>query len=194
MYSSPISASSVICPQQLQAQEAQRIEHVGSKIRTQRQEADHRKKEKEVKITDRLPPAKRPRTGGCQSLSLFFFSSSHRILGNSVSQPKSLFQKTRSEASKIQRALNARILPPSRPPGSSLPSPVSVNVNSTSVHHRPSIPIPTASTSNHMVSDHSPSSPPLLVTESPPPLPKMRSPAKKDPMASLFLPKRKRPT
>ena len=46
--------------------EARRIEEVGSKLRIQRMEADERKKEKEIKFTDRVPVAKRPRTG-CKS-------------------------------------------------------------------------------------------------------------------------------
>lgn len=80
----------------LQAAEAKRLEEVGSKLRSQRLEADERKKEREVKFTDRVPSPKRPRIGW-----------------STPTQPKSLFQKTRTEASKIQKAMyNARVIPP----------------------------------------------------------------------------------
>ncbi|KIK08776.1 hypothetical protein K443DRAFT_672292 [Laccaria amethystina LaAM-08-1] len=80
----------------LQAAEAKRLEEVGSKLRSQRLEADERKKEREVKFTDRVPSPKRPRTGW-----------------STPTQPKTLFQKTRTEASKIQKAMyNARVIPP----------------------------------------------------------------------------------
>lgn len=49
------------------------MDEIGSKIRIQRLEADERKKEKEVKLTDRVPPAKRPRTGGCELYPAFSF-------------------------------------------------------------------------------------------------------------------------
>ncbi len=145
----------------LQALEAKRIEEIGSRIRTQRQEADERKKEKEVKFTDRVPPAKRLRTGGCELHFGFLLPGGCMLLtilglqtGNNVSQPKTLFQKTRCEASKIQRALNTRILPSTPtaknyrifPPssGSTLPSAVSssnrVTVNTITVPRRQAMP------------------------------------------------------
>ncbi|KAI6028495.1 RNA polymerase II transcription factor SIII subunit A-domain-containing protein [Pisolithus orientalis] len=76
----------------LREAEAHRLEEVSSKLRNQRMEAAERKKEREVKLTDRLPPAKRART--------------------SVTQPKSLFQKAKNEV-KFRKALyTTRILPP----------------------------------------------------------------------------------
>ena len=152
--------------------------------------------------------------------------------GNNVPQPKTLFQKTRSEASKIQRALNARILPPmptaknyrifpsaSEP---SLPSAVSssnrVTVNNITVPRRQAMPTSlTASSQSGSSFDMSPvkfptrslakdditgtqsreSFPASILTSPAPetsrPLPKPRTP-KKDPMASLFVPKRKPPS
>ncbi|KAJ7047106.1 RNA polymerase II transcription factor SIII subunit A-domain-containing protein [Mycena alexandri] len=74
-------------------EEAQRIEQAGIKIRRQRQEAEDRKKEQEIKLTTQLPPAK-------------------RRWGVPV-QPKTLFQKTRSEASRIRKSIFA---PPMLPP------------------------------------------------------------------------------
>ncbi|KAA1469346.1 hypothetical protein DENSPDRAFT_928054 [Dentipellis sp. KUC8613] len=71
----------------LRDQEAKRFEAVGSRIRNQRLEAEIKKKEREIKLTDRIPPAKRARGW------------------NGPTQPKSLFQKTRSEASKIQKTM-----------------------------------------------------------------------------------------
>lgn len=57
--------------------EARRIEEVGSKLRIQRMEADERKKEKEIKFTDRVPVAKRPRTGCKASVMFICFHSIH---------------------------------------------------------------------------------------------------------------------
>ncbi|KAF5373711.1 hypothetical protein D9758_000744 [Tetrapyrgos nigripes] len=75
-------------------EEHQKFEAAGNRLRIQRLQAEERKKEREVRLTDRVPPAKRARPWG-------------------PSQPKSLFQKTRSEASKIQRTMyNARMVPP----------------------------------------------------------------------------------
>ncbi|TFK30110.1 hypothetical protein FA15DRAFT_699664 [Coprinopsis marcescibilis] len=82
----------------LQEAEARRFEEIGSKIRSQRMEADERKKGKEVKFTDlSIPPPKRPRTGG----------------GWGSSAPKTLFEKTVADAHRIQRAFyGAPLLPP----------------------------------------------------------------------------------
>ncbi|KAJ3993953.1 RNA polymerase II transcription factor SIII subunit A-domain-containing protein [Lentinula boryana] len=80
----------------LREAEARRLEEVGSRIRSQRLEADERKKKREVKFTERLPPPKRQRTGW-----------------NMPTQPRTLFQKTRSEASKLQKNMyNTRMIPP----------------------------------------------------------------------------------
>ena len=49
--------------QVLRQAEARRFEELGSRLRNQRQEAEERKKEREVKLTDRPPPSKRSRTG-----------------------------------------------------------------------------------------------------------------------------------
>jgi len=79
----------------MQEAEAKRLEELASRLRSQRQEETERKKEREVKITDHLPPPKRLKTGW------------------GIPQSKSLFQKTRSEASKVQKAMySARMLPP----------------------------------------------------------------------------------
>jgi len=47
--------------QVLQEEEAQRLEAAANRLRTQRLQAEERKKEREVKFTDRVPPAKRAR-------------------------------------------------------------------------------------------------------------------------------------
>ncbi|KAJ7085798.1 RNA polymerase II transcription factor SIII subunit A-domain-containing protein [Mycena belliarum] len=78
-------------------EEARRIEEVGSKIRRQRLEADERKKEQEIKITTQLPPAKR-RWGA-------------------PAPPKTLFQKTKSEASRLQKSMHAKPMFPPMPSG-----------------------------------------------------------------------------
>ncbi|KAJ8078988.1 hypothetical protein AAF712_013721 [Marasmius tenuissimus] len=74
-------------------EEEQRLDAIGSKIRSQRLEADEGKKGREVKYIDRAPPLKRARWG--------------------PQPPKTLFQKTRSEASKIQKTMyTSRMIPP----------------------------------------------------------------------------------
>ncbi|XP_006457924.1 hypothetical protein AGABI2DRAFT_199007 [Agaricus bisporus var. bisporus H97] len=81
----------------LKREEESRFERLGSKLKAQRLEAEERKKEREVKLTDRVPPPKRPRSGGW----------------GAPTQPKTLLQKTLSEASKIQKAMyNSRSIPP----------------------------------------------------------------------------------
>lgn len=58
----------------LQEAEIKRFEEVGQRIRSQRMEADERKREREVRFTDRVPPPKRLRTGVCKCI---IFSISH---------------------------------------------------------------------------------------------------------------------
>ncbi|KAI0929059.1 hypothetical protein AcW1_006109 [Taiwanofungus camphoratus] len=70
----------------LRDMEAKRFEELGTRLRTQRQEAAERRKESQIKITDRVPPAKRAR-------------------GFGAGQPKTLFQKTRSEAARVQKGI-----------------------------------------------------------------------------------------
>ncbi|OCH88193.1 hypothetical protein OBBRIDRAFT_104443 [Obba rivulosa] len=73
--------------------EAQRLEVLGTRLRTQRAEAEERKRESSIKITDRLPPVKRSRGWG-------------------TTPPKSLLQKTRSEAARMQKGIyGMRVLP-----------------------------------------------------------------------------------
>lgn len=53
----------IYVPQFLREEEAHRIEEAGNKLRSQRLEAEEKKREREVKLTDGLPPPKRQRTG-----------------------------------------------------------------------------------------------------------------------------------
>lgn len=220
----------------LQEAEIKRFEEVGQRIRSQRMEADERKREREVRFTDRVPPPKRLRTG----------------VWGTPSQPKTLFQKTRTEASKIQKAFfNSRSLPhrhvggktvrvhatpdhtilPATP--KSIPGRVTVNTISVARRDLPS-PSPSASSSNttspstrpspqafsssfdrhpHLTArSHKPELPTAKTAplQAPPsrntaalladslasPMPRytsqsLKSPMKKDPMASLFVPKRR---
>ncbi|KAJ6463826.1 RNA polymerase II transcription factor SIII subunit A-domain-containing protein [Mycena vitilis] len=80
-------------------EEARRIEEVGLKIRRQRQEAEDRKKEQEIKITTQLPPPKRRSGWGAPV------------------QPKTLFQKTKSEASRLHKNMYAKPMFPPMPSG-----------------------------------------------------------------------------
>lgn len=81
----------------LRARKEKRLEEIGAKMKTQRLEAEERKRQKEIKFTDRLPPMKRARGW------------------SSTPQQKSLFQKTRSEASKIQRTMFEPLMRPPMP-------------------------------------------------------------------------------
>lgn len=58
---SVITLNALVSWQALQEMEAQRFEELKSRLRTIRQEADDRKKGSQIKLTDRLPPAKRAR-------------------------------------------------------------------------------------------------------------------------------------
>lgn len=71
----------IVVTSQLQAAEDKRFEEVGSKLRSQPLEADERKKEREIKLTDRVPSPKRPRTG---CMSYFFLSPYSHVLIESV--------------------------------------------------------------------------------------------------------------
>lgn len=61
----------LIFGQVLRDLEAQRLEAVGSKLRIQREELEQRKKDSQIKLTDKVPPAKRYR-GGCESLAYVY--------------------------------------------------------------------------------------------------------------------------
>ncbi|KAG6856378.1 hypothetical protein H0H87_005143 [Tephrocybe sp. NHM501043] len=217
----------------LREAEAKRLEEASAKLRNQRLVAEERKKEREVKITDRLPPPKRQRTGWASNPA-----------------PKTLFQKTRSDASKLQRNLYTRIVPPMPPKGKRaaiLPKPSISNLEflptttgtsrvtvTNVVRRRPGISPSTSSTaststlaspsnlvqatssgSSSLVTNlpppvakphcltapsqsatgatQSPTKPPFRADVSAPPQPRPLKPPsqKKDPMASLFVPKRR---
>ncbi|KAK0239898.1 hypothetical protein EDD85DRAFT_467014 [Armillaria nabsnona] len=111
----------------LQKAEAKHLEEVGSRLRSQRLEHEQQKKEREVKITDRIPPQKRLRPW------------------SGPSQPKTLMQKTYSSASKLHKTVyNSRFTvkgkPISKPPSVPLlptPSPsYASRVTVTTVKHR----------------------------------------------------------
>ncbi|EPQ57966.1 hypothetical protein GLOTRDRAFT_136780 [Gloeophyllum trabeum ATCC 11539] len=180
----------------LEDEQARRLEEVGSRIRSQRQQAEERKKESQIKITDRLPPAKKARWG-------------------MASQPRSLFQKTRTEASKLQKTMyGPRLLPPmpaaksyrvlpSTTTSSLLPAPPSTLSNprvTVKAVRRPSsssVPPSSSATPKQPVPPPSTAPPRLLPPSQSPPPPRaetvrpLKSPAhsKKDPMSNLFMPK-----
>ncbi|KAH9833012.1 RNA polymerase II transcription factor SIII subunit A-domain-containing protein [Rhodofomes roseus] len=197
----------------LQEMEAQRFEELKSRLRTIRREADDRKKETQIKLTDRLPPAKRGRPWGA------------------AYQPKTLLQRTRSEAVRMQqgiygtpmipmKAKSSRAAPSvpmvkrpmgssssaiqSTPSGSSAPpsrrTGSRVTVTTVAVRHTPASGSPPAMRDTTLPSTPASAfemrcSPPSM---SPPaachsPLPRSviakTTPAKKDPTASIFMPK-----
>ncbi|KAI0006185.1 RNA polymerase II transcription factor SIII subunit A-domain-containing protein [Russula compacta] len=81
----------------LRVRKEKRLQEISARMKSQRLEAEERKRQKEIKFTDRLPPMKRGRGW------------------SSTPQQKSLFQKTRSEASKIQRTMFEPCMRPPMP-------------------------------------------------------------------------------
>ncbi|KAI6109711.1 RNA polymerase II transcription factor SIII subunit A-domain-containing protein [Pisolithus sp. B1] len=160
----------------LREAEAHRLEEVTSKLRSQRMEAAERKKEREVKLTDRLPPAKRARTSGTQH--------------------NTLFQKAKKEVKSRTALYTTRILPP-MVHGKTyrvLPSAPSARPPTASLSRTPKHQV-TLSTCTHGPGEES-----HLSTESPPSNSSAPSPSvspflapssqtHKDPTASLFMPK-----
>ncbi|KAF9059530.1 RNA polymerase II transcription factor SIII subunit A-domain-containing protein [Rhodocollybia butyracea] len=82
----------------LREAEAKRLEEAASLLRSKKAKADEHKKKREIKVIDSMPPPKRQRTGSGW---------------NTSPQPKTLFQKTKSEASKLQKNIyHTRMIPP----------------------------------------------------------------------------------
>lgn len=172
-------------------------------------EADERKREREVKLTDKLPPAKRTRT--CKRYPVCFCTT-NTPSGGTPSQPKSLFQKTKSEASKLRRSIYPTRFPPQIPHGKALrptTAPLATPLTKswvtikTESDTRPSNltpqttpPRPVQSTNATDPVSKKDLSPPRLTSsahlpQSQPPEPGPSKPPiqKRDPMASLFMPK-----
>jgi len=180
--------------QLLREAEAHRLEEAASRLRNQRMEAAERKREREVKLTDKLPPAKRARAWGTSS------------------QPRSLFQKTKNEATKLRRTLYAPRLPPQTPHNKvhrpETPNPLvvpstkpvgQVPVKTVTVT-RPSASLPQTKLRPAQPTNVEGSvskkdlAPPQLPSPHPPsqltePRPSKPPIPKRDPMASLFMPK-----
>jgi len=193
----------------LREAEAHRLEEVASKLRSQRIEAAERKKEREVKLTDKLPPTKRARSGWA-----------------TTSQPKTLFQKTKNDATKLRRSMyTSRMIPPmpqsnvhrvlpilasAKPPATPSMKPLNSRVTVKTVTiRRPSTsttapqPISHSVQSTNSTRSGPPVTPKKAMPVSPasklslnlPPPPSTDPPPfkppiqKKDPMASLFMPK-----
>ncbi|KZT39722.1 hypothetical protein SISSUDRAFT_1118789 [Sistotremastrum suecicum HHB10207 ss-3] len=160
----------------LQARQQQRFEELGSKIRGQRQEAEDRKKERQIVYTD--PVIRRGRGG--------------------VGRPSTLIEKTRKESMKIQRSVygssRSPFLTPAKP---ARPRPETRPVKPPPIAGMGMMSMPRpakiARTEPTPPSGSSASPPPPQ--SSPPPF----SPAlslsptkiKRDPMSSLFMPKHK---
>ncbi|KAI0724986.1 RNA polymerase II transcription factor SIII subunit A-domain-containing protein [Fomitopsis betulina] len=196
----------------LQEMEAQRFEELKSRLRTIRQEADDRKKGSQIKLTDRLPPAKRTKPWSVPV------------------QPKTLIQRTRHEAARMQKgiygtpmlAMKAKIsrtassvppakrptstsTTPSTPSGSSGPSTnrsgsrvtvTAVPIRRTAVSASPpavqdTAPPPTSMSAFDTAQCGLPSTSPPPASHSPPPRSVLTRvvPAKKDPVSSIFMPK-----
>ncbi|EKM55056.1 uncharacterized protein PHACADRAFT_183904 [Phanerochaete carnosa HHB-10118-sp] len=198
--------------------EARRLEAVGSKLRIQREELEQRKKDSQIKLTDKVPSMKRYRGGWGQA-----------------QPPRTLLQKTRADAVRMQKGIyGARMMPampasktcrtlssttatkpsiatatPIDPPTGKVgtrvtvsavakPHPAAViasqNVSSTPASSSPARPVPTRTPSTTVPPASPPPSTPRPPQSSPPPIANESGPlkvpvARKDPMASLFMPK-----
>ena len=60
--------------QDLRAKKEKRLEEIGARMKSQRLEAEERKKQKEIKFTNRVPPMKRAR--GCESFRIAYLYTS----------------------------------------------------------------------------------------------------------------------
>ncbi|KAI0371688.1 hypothetical protein BV20DRAFT_1043019 [Pilatotrama ljubarskyi] len=200
-----------------QEEDANKLEKVAAMLRVKRQQDEEQKKASSIKITDRLPPAKRARCTSSSRASSVFWGVS--------TPPKTLFQKTRTEAAKLRKGVfSARMTRPPfqqrtlvsnaaglRAPAPSTSTPTSaasgsrVTVRAVPIPRKPppadrkpitpvkamagrAVPSPSAATAQPPAAA---SSPPPLPSSPPnarsPPPP--RPPAKKDPASALFMPK-----
>jgi elongin-A len=196
----------------LRARKEKRVQEIGARIKSQRLELEERKKQKEIKFTDRVPPMKRAR--GCECYCAARIVTEKFILvasGSSAPQQKSLFQKTRSEASKIQRTMFEPRMRPPMPAAQTnrarirnvvpeSPSP-SQPTSGTRVIVRPAVyrPSPKVLPATAFPASEKKSSTPLVQKSSPgkdsqslesaPRLKQSSLNAKKEPTCSLFMPK-----
>ncbi|KAF8510984.1 RNA polymerase II transcription factor SIII subunit A-domain-containing protein [Hysterangium stoloniferum] len=155
--------------------EEERLEEVGSRIRTRREEVDQEKRHRQVIFTDALPPAKRARMNSGQS------------------RPKTLFEKTRKESIKIQRLVYG---PPTIPSLSvkAIRPRATTGLQATSPAKSMKPPSPNKSLTSNRNLDANPEQP---VTSNSTTKPTGAVPpggfgsSKKDPMSTLFMPKHK---
>jgi elongin-A len=196
----------------LRARKEKRLQEMGARMKSQQLELEERKRQKEIKILDRPPPMKRAR--GCECCHETRMIAEKFILvvsGSSTPQQKSLFQKTRSEASKIQRTMFEPCMRPPMPAAQTNRARIRNVVQQSSsplqptsgtrVVVRPAVcrpspkvlpasasPVSEKKTTTPLVQKSSPvkDSQPL---ESPPRLKQSSLNAKKDPTCSLFMPK-----
>ncbi|KIJ35758.1 hypothetical protein M422DRAFT_34549 [Sphaerobolus stellatus SS14] len=155
--------------------EEKRLEEVSMRIRNRREEVDQEKKERQVIVTDRLPPAKRTR------------------FNPGPSRPKTLLEKTKAESIKMQRfvygpsrlsPISSKVIKPRTVVQPKVVSPVRPKASSTSIRSSEP-PNNTAERSDPPSTSCLPSRPAGLsgtgTTAS--------SSLKKDPTAGLFMPK-----
>ncbi|KAF8476756.1 RNA polymerase II transcription factor SIII subunit A-domain-containing protein [Gautieria morchelliformis] len=150
--------------------EEKRLEEVGTRIRCRREEVDQEKKDRQVVYTDRLPPSKRAR------------------FNPGPSKPKCLIEKTRAESIKIQRLVYG----PSMLPPMSTKAVKPRLVSPPKAAHAQAGPCPSpvklpASNGSPAIESKC-SSPPAVKPLAPPSTGGHGAP-KKDPMATLFMPK-----
>ncbi|KAI0807888.1 RNA polymerase II transcription factor SIII subunit A-domain-containing protein [Fomes fomentarius] len=184
----------------LRDKERRRLDELSARLKASRQEEEERKKESAIKITDKLPPAKRARPWG------------------GPSQPKTLFQKTKSDTARLQKGVfgtrysrpafqtqriishTASAKPPPPPSMGSSSSRVVVKSIPVVQNSPPPKQLPKQRTPTRTatVSSGAASPPPPHSSPPPPPLPSsppettpsiVRGSSKKDTVSSLFMPK-----
>src|ERR1700722_12939435 len=199
--------------QSLRELEAQKLEELGRRLRNKRLKADGEKKEREVKISDGFVLNKYQRNKKCEFQCFAHSTVFMPTVGSTIPQPKTLFQKTRSEASRIQKNMFSPQMIPRMPNGQTYrvlhntlsaklpPAPPSATPSRITINRIQYLqPTPSKSTSSLTTSSSSPEpkdAPPYKIagnlplkkyTDPPPPKSPQKA-GKKDPMATLFVPK-----
>ena len=89
---------------------------------------EQRRKESQVKFTEKLLPMKRSRGCKSDSVALLIDLMSHHVVGGQT-QPKTLFQKTRSDAAKMQKGLYGARIPTPQVKTLRVPNPPSAKMS-----------------------------------------------------------------
>ncbi|OCB84121.1 hypothetical protein A7U60_g8794 [Sanghuangporus baumii] len=110
----------------IKGEQDKRFEDAANRIRNQRIGAEELKRKRQAKLTDRVIPPKRPRSNGKNASSHVFAYSMYltyafacTMRSSGPATPQTLLQKTRREATKIQKSVFGPRNLPSLAPGNS---------------------------------------------------------------------------